>query len=164
VGCSRIRQALKNIEDDPIKAAALARLELGALIYAGLPLEQERQAFRDQNLLVQRPSVSLAHTFDQRSPLVLIAKNLLDRVPQFRNNVEMVENGLGTHNPKLMTKLASSRESHPKYCFLLSLNSVGIHDLHYLSRIEKASFLPRDCEYLINPELRVKHFDGVVEK
>lgn len=101
--CFGIRQALKNIEDDPIKAAALAQLELGALIYAGLPLEQERQAFRDQNLLVQRPSVSLAHTFDQRSPLVLIAKHLLDRVPQFRNNVEMVENGLGTHNPKLMT-------------------------------------------------------------
>jgi len=101
--CFGIRQALKNIEDDPIKAAALAQLELGALIYAGLPLEQERQAFRDQNLLVQRPSVSLAHTFDQRSPLVLIAKNLLEQVPQFHDNVEMVENGLGKHNPKLMT-------------------------------------------------------------
>ena len=101
--CFGIRQALKNIEDDPIKAAALAQLELGALIYAGLPLEQERQAFRDQNLLVQRPSVSLAHAFDQRSPLVLIAKNLLEQVPQFHDNVEMVENGLGKHNPKLMT-------------------------------------------------------------
>lgn len=101
--CFGIRQALKNMEDDPIRFAALSQLELGALIYAGLPLDQERQAFRDQNLLVQRPSVSLAHTFDQRSPLVLIAKNLLERVPQFRNNVEMVENGLGKHNPKLMT-------------------------------------------------------------
>jgi heme-degrading monooxygenase HmoA len=30
--------------------------------------------------------------------------------------------------------------------------------------IEKASFLPRDREYLINPELRVKHFDVVVDK
>ncbi|HEY9697668.1 MAG TPA: DNA sulfur modification protein DndB [Trichocoleus sp.] len=101
--CFGIRQALKNVEDDPIKEAALAQLELGALIYAGLPLEQERQAFRDQNLLVQRPSVSLAHTFDQRSPTVLIARVLLDLVPQFSNNVEMVENGLGKHNPKLMT-------------------------------------------------------------
>lgn len=101
--CFGIRQALKEVESDPIKAAALAQLELGALVYAGLSLEQERQAFRDQNLLVQRPSVSLAHTFDQRSPLVLIAKNLLDRVPQFRDNVEMVENGLGRHNSKLMT-------------------------------------------------------------
>jgi heme-degrading monooxygenase HmoA len=30
--------------------------------------------------------------------------------------------------------------------------------------IEKASFLPRDREYLINPELQVKHFDVVVGK
>lgn len=30
--------------------------------------------------------------------------------------------------------------------------------------IEKASFLPKDREYLINPELRVKHFDVVVDK
>ncbi|GAP99645.1 antibiotic biosynthesis monooxygenase family protein [Leptolyngbya sp. NIES-2104] len=30
--------------------------------------------------------------------------------------------------------------------------------------IEKASFLPRDREYLIDPELRVKHFDVVVDK
>lgn len=30
--------------------------------------------------------------------------------------------------------------------------------------IEKASFLPRDREYLINPELYVKHFDVVVDK
>lgn len=30
--------------------------------------------------------------------------------------------------------------------------------------IEKASFLPRDREYLINPELRVKHFDVLVDK
>ena len=30
--------------------------------------------------------------------------------------------------------------------------------------IEKASFLPRDREYLINPELQVKHFDVIVEK
>ncbi|WP_460202535.1 DNA sulfur modification protein DndB [Scytonema sp. NUACC21] len=28
---------------------------------------------------------------------------LLHRVPQFRDNVEMVENGLGKHNPKLLT-------------------------------------------------------------
>lgn len=30
--------------------------------------------------------------------------------------------------------------------------------------IEKASFLPRDREYLINPELQVKHFDVLVDK
>ncbi len=101
--CFGIHQALKTVEGDPIKAAALAQLELGALIYVGLPLEQERQAFRDQNLLVQRPSVSLSHAFDQRSPVVLIAKKLLERVPQFRHNVEMVETGLGKHNAKLMT-------------------------------------------------------------
>jgi heme-degrading monooxygenase HmoA len=30
--------------------------------------------------------------------------------------------------------------------------------------IEKASFLPKDREYLINPELQVKHFDVLVDK
>jgi heme-degrading monooxygenase HmoA len=30
--------------------------------------------------------------------------------------------------------------------------------------IEKASFLPRDREYLINPELQVKHFDVLVDQ
>jgi len=101
--CFGIRQVLRNIEDDPIKASALAGLEVGGLIYAGLSLDQEKQAFRDQNLLVQRPNNSLTHAFDQRSPIVLIAKTLLDRVPQFQNNVEMVENGLGKHNSKLIT-------------------------------------------------------------
>lgn len=102
--CFGIRQALKDIQEkDLASLPILSRLEVGVLLYAGLPLEQERQAFRDQNLLVQRPSVSLAHNFDQRSPKVLIAKNLLERVPQFRNNVEAVENSLGKHNPKLLT-------------------------------------------------------------
>lgn len=101
--CLGICQALKILEDDPIKAAELAKLEIGALIYAGLSLEQEQQTFRDQNLLVQRPSASLNHLFDHRSPAVLIAKALCDRVPQFQNNVEMIENSLGKHNPKLMT-------------------------------------------------------------
>ncbi len=102
--CFGILQALKDIEaKQPEYTVTLSQLEIGVLLYAGLPLEQERQAFRDQNLLAQRPGVSLSHMFDQRSPTVLVAKNLLNRVPQFRNNVEMVENSLGKHNPKLLT-------------------------------------------------------------
>lgn len=102
--CSGIRQALKDMQDKELASLPiLSQLEIGVLVYAGLSLEQERQAFRDQNLLAQRPGVSLSHMFDQRSPTVLIAKNLLNRVPQFRNNVEMVENGLGKHNSKLLT-------------------------------------------------------------
>ncbi len=101
--CFGIRQALKDIQDKQLEYQVLCQLELGVLLYAALSLEEERQAFRDQNLLVQRPSVSLSHTFDRRSPVVLIAKDLIKRVPQFRNNVEMVENSLGKHNPKLMT-------------------------------------------------------------
>lgn len=30
--------------------------------------------------------------------------------------------------------------------------------------IEKASFLPRDRDYLINPELQVKHFDVLIDR
>lgn len=102
--CFGIRQALKDIQAEQAEyLPILSQLEIGVLLYAGLSLEEERQAFRDQNLLVQRPSVSLSHAFDQRSPAVLIAKDLIKRVPQFRNNVEMVENGLGKHNSKLMT-------------------------------------------------------------
>lgn len=102
--CYGIRQALQDIQAQQSEyAIILSQLEIGVLIYAGLPLEEERQAFRDQNLLVQRPSVSLSHMFDKRSPTVLIAKDLICRVPQFRNNVETVENGLGKHNPKLLT-------------------------------------------------------------
>lgn len=102
--CFGIYQALKNIQpQETIKHATLSQLEIGALLYAALPLDMERQAFRDQNLLAQRPGTSLAYTFDQRSPVVLIAKLLLKLVPQFANNVEMVENGLGKHNPKLLT-------------------------------------------------------------
>ena len=102
--CFGIRQALKDIQvEQPQHLPILSQLEVGVLLYAGLSLEEERQAFRDQNLLVQRPSVSLSHYFDKRSPTVLIAKALIKRVPQFRNNVEMVENGLGKHNPKLIT-------------------------------------------------------------
>ncbi len=102
--CFGIRQALKDIQaEQAVNLPILSQLEIGILIYAGLPLDEERQAFRDQNLLVQRPSVSLSHTFDRRSPTVLIAKDLLKRVPQFRDNVEMVENSLGKHNSKLLT-------------------------------------------------------------
>lgn len=102
--CFGICQALQDIQEkDLANLPILSQLEVGVLLYAGLPLEQERQAFRDQNLLVQRPSVSLAHNFDQRSSKVLIAKNLSERVPQFRNNVEAVENSLGKYNPKLLT-------------------------------------------------------------
>ncbi|MBR8834357.1 MAG: DNA sulfur modification protein DndB [Stigonema ocellatum SAG 48.90 = DSM 106950] len=102
--CFGIRQALQDIQTQPSEyTIILSQLEIGVLIYAGLSLEEERQAFRDQNLLVQRPSVSLSHAFDRRSPTVLIAKNLLERVPHFRDNVEMFESGLGQHNPKLLT-------------------------------------------------------------
>lgn len=102
--CFGIRQALREVQNqESAIATALSQLEVGVLLYACLPLEEERQAFRDQNLLVQRPSVTLSHAFDKRSPAVLIAKELLKRVPQFRKNVEMVENSLGKHNPKLLT-------------------------------------------------------------
>ncbi len=115
--CFGIRQALKELQTtQPEYAAILSQLEIGVLIYAGLSLEQERQAFRDQNLLVQRPSVSLSHAFDGRSPAVLIAKELICRVSQFHDNVEMVENGLGKHNPKLLTLstlVAATKHMYP---------------------------------------------------
>lgn len=102
--CCGIRQALQDIQAEQIgNAITLSQLEIGALLYGGLSLEEERQAFRDQNLLVQRPSVTLSHTFDQRSPVVLMAKDLMKRVPQFRQNIETVDNSLGQHNPKLAT-------------------------------------------------------------
>jgi DGQHR domain-containing protein len=102
--CYGIRQAIKDTQDqDLINLNVLMQMELGALLYAGLPLEQERQAFRDQNLLAQRPGTSLSHLFDKRSPIVLIAKSLIEQVPQFCDNVETIENGLGQHNPKLLT-------------------------------------------------------------
>lgn len=102
--CFGIHRAIKQLQE--VKSSQLAQvtqLELAMLIYSALPLEMERQAFRDQNLLAQRPGKSLSHFFDKRSPEVAIAKELCKRVPQFRGNVEMVENGLGKHNPKLMT-------------------------------------------------------------
>jgi DGQHR domain-containing protein len=102
--CYGIRQALQDIQAQESEyAIIISQLEIGVLIYAGLSLEEERQAFRDQNLLVQRPSVSLSHAFDKRSPTVLIAKDLICRVPQFRDNVEAVENNLSKHNPRLLT-------------------------------------------------------------
>lgn len=102
--CFGIRQALKEIKaQDSMEFPILTQLEVGVLLYSALSLAEERQAFRDQNLLVQRPSVSLSHYFDKRSPAVLIAKNLLEQVPKFQDNIEMVENSLGKHNSKLMT-------------------------------------------------------------
>ena len=102
--CLGIQRAIQEMRlQDSISLNALSQLEIGALLYAGLPLEEERQAFRDQNLLVQRPGTSLAHLFDQRSPIVLIAKELMIQVPQFQDNIETVENSLSTSNPKVMT-------------------------------------------------------------
>lgn len=102
--CFGIHRAIKNLQEEmSSQLAQVTQLELGMLVYSALPLEMERQAFRDQNLLAQRPGKSLSHFFDKRSPEVAIAKELYKRVPQFRGNVEMVENGLGKHNPKLMT-------------------------------------------------------------
>ena len=100
---------------DSMEFAILTQLEVGVLLYSALSLAEERQAFRDQNLLVQRPSVSLSHYFDRRSPVVLIAKELLQQVPQFQDNVEQVENGLNQHNPKLMT--LSTLVTATKYMF-----------------------------------------------
>jgi len=102
--CRAIHKALEQVQSEKLsELPIIAKLEIGVLLYAGLPLELERQAFRDQNLLAQRPGVSLSHLFDGRSPSVQIAKELMQRVPQFVNNVELLENGLGTHNPKLLT-------------------------------------------------------------
>lgn len=114
--CFGIHQALQDIQQqDSMELTIISQLEIGVLLYAGLPLEEERQAFRDQNLLVQRPSVSLSHYFDKRSPAVLIAKNLLETVPEFINNIEVIETGLGTHNSKLMT--LSTLVTATKYMF-----------------------------------------------
>ncbi|MDJ0578631.1 DNA sulfur modification protein DndB [Crocosphaera sp.] len=114
--CFGIYQVLKEIQEkDSIKFKHLSQLEIGVLLYSGLSLEEERQAFRDQNLLVQRPSISLSHYFDQRSPAVLMAKNLLETVPQFIDNIEMIETGLGHYNPKLMT--LSTLVTTTKYMF-----------------------------------------------
>jgi len=114
--CFGIHQALQDIQQqNSIELTILSQLEIGVLLYAGLPLEEERQAFRDQNLLVQRPSVSLSHYFDKRSPAVLIAKALLETVPQFIDNIEVIETGLGNHNPKLMT--LSTLVTATKYMF-----------------------------------------------
>lgn len=114
--CFGLHQALQDIQQqDSMVITTVSQLEIGVLLYAGLPLEEERQAFRDQNLLVQRPSVSLSHYFDKRSPVVLIAKDLLETVPQFIDNIEVVETGLGQHNPKLMT--LSTLVTATKYMF-----------------------------------------------
>ena len=102
--CFGIREALIEMNrENAMEFPTLSQVEVGVLFYSALSLEEERQAFRDQNLLVQRPSVSLSHYFDRRSPTVLIAKKIMQQVPQFQNNVEQVENGLSPHNPKLIT-------------------------------------------------------------
>lgn len=102
--CYGIREALNQIQqEDLIQFKILSELEIGVLFYGALSLDEERQAFRDQNLLVQRPNTSLSHYFDQRDSAVLIAKELIKKIPQFTNNVEQVENGLGKHNSKLLT-------------------------------------------------------------
>jgi DGQHR domain-containing protein len=102
--CLGIQKAIQEAQSgDSISLNTLSHIEIGALLYAGLPLEEERQAFRDQNLLVQRPGTSLSHLFDQRSPIVILAKALMEEVPEFQDNVETVENSLSKNNPKLLT-------------------------------------------------------------
>lgn len=152
--CFGIRKALEEIEPQDDRRF-LAQLEIGVLIYAGLPLEEERQAFRDQNLLVQRPNVSLSHYFDQRSPAVLIAKELLQRVPQFCNNVEQVENGLNQHNSKLMT--LSTLVTATKYMFphLKSKNNLESYiDWAYSFWVAAANNFPDNAWELKNTEER----------
>jgi DGQHR domain-containing protein len=123
--CFAIREALIEMNrEDAMKFTSLSQIEVGVLFYSALSLEEERQAFRDQNLLVQRPSVSLSHYFDRRSPAVLIAKELMERVTQFQNNVEQIENGLSPHNPKLIT--LSTLVTATKYTFP---NLKGMTDL-----------------------------------
>lgn len=116
--CFGISKALSNVKGKGNPCSEwhlLSQLEIGVLLYSGLSLDDERQAFRDQNLLVQKPSVSLSHYFDQTSSFVLIAKDLMKRVPQFRNNVETVANTLGKQNPKLLT--LSTLVTATKYMF-----------------------------------------------
>ena len=152
--CFGIRKALEEIQPQDDRRF-LAQLEIGVLIYAGLPLEEERQAFRDQNLLVQRPNVSLSHYFDQRSPTVLIAKELLKRVPQFYNNVEKVENSLNQHNPKLMT--LSTLVTATKYMFphLKSKNNLESYtDWAYSFWVAAANNFPDNAWELKSKEER----------
>lgn len=115
--CFAIQKALDQLKANRSEQwHLLSTLEIGVLLYSALSLEDERQAFRDQNLLVQKPSVSLSHYFDKTSPFVLIAKDLMKRVPQFRkNNIEMVANSLGKQNEKLLT--LSTLVTATKYMF-----------------------------------------------
>lgn len=119
--CYGIGEVLKELKNEnSLEYNLISQLEIGVLLYSALPLEEERQAFRDQNLLVQRPSVSLSHYFDERNPHVLIAKELIETVPQFIDNIECIENSLGTHNHKLMslsTLVQSIKHTFPNLKF-----------------------------------------------
>lgn len=153
--CFGIRQALQNIQDQQWEYQALSQLEIGVLLYAALSLEEERQAFRDQNLLVQRPSVSLSHTFDRRSPIVLIAKNLLGQVPQFDNNVEMVESSLGKHNSKLITFSTLVRATQSMFPNLKTEEDLELKtDWAVAFWSAAASILPNDAWRISNKEER----------
>jgi DNA sulfur modification protein DndB len=123
--CLGIQKAIQQIQSqDSTALQALSQLEMGALLYAGLPLAEERQAFRDQNLLVQRPGTSLSHLFDQRSPAVLIAKELIVQVPHFHDNVETIENSLSKSNPKLLTLATLVSATHHMFPHLKSPEDV----------------------------------------
>ncbi len=67
---------------------ALGTLELGATLYDRLRLAQERQLFRDINLLAKRPATALMHSFDGRSLTTQLAKALAEQVPAFQGLVE----------------------------------------------------------------------------
>ena len=67
---------------------SLRQMELGAVLYDNLTLEQERQLFRDINLLAKRPSTTLMHSFDTRSLTTQLAKALAETVPAFQGQVE----------------------------------------------------------------------------
>jgi DGQHR domain-containing protein len=81
----------------------LGQIEVAVEAYSGLSLEEERQAFRDMNLYATPPGRSLCHGFDSSSPTVLIAKGVVDAVPQFSGYIEAVENNLSKRNRCLMT-------------------------------------------------------------
>ena len=154
--CFGIRQALQDIQMQQSEyEITLSKLEIGVLIYGGLPVEEERQAFRDQNLLVQRPSVSLSHAFDTRSPTVFVAKDLIKRVPHFRDNVEMVDTSLGKHNPKLLTLATLVTATGHMFPHLQSKENVELlADWAATFWMATASILPRELWAIKSKEER----------
>ena len=154
--CFGIYQAIKNLQEEVSPHLAhVSQLEMAMLVYSALPLELERQAFRDQNLLSQRPGKSLSHFFDRRSLEVEIAKEICKQVPQFRGNIEMIENGLGKHNPKLMTLSTLVTSTQHMFPHLQSVDTLeALTDWAITFWAAAASSLPGDPWRVISKEER----------